>query len=78
MLPLLLERSRLVAVVPEQFGLYAVRRHAIAITESPVKLPELSLGLYWHERTHRDSMYRWVRERITSCMPIMLATSTES
>lgn len=78
LLPLLLERSRLVAVVPEQFGLYAVQRQTIAITECPVKLPELSLGLYWHERTHRDSMYRWIRERITSCMPIMLAASTKS
>ena len=78
MLPLLLEHSRLVAVVPERFGLYAMQRHAISITECPVKLPELSMGLYWHERTHRDSIYRWVRERITSCMPITLATSTES
>ena len=75
MLPLLLERSRLVAVVPEQFALYAVRRHAVEIRKCPMNLAELSIGLYWHERTHRDPMYRWIREQITGCMPRVLVTA---
>jgi hypothetical protein len=24
----------------------------------------MSLGLYWHERTHREPLFRWLRGRI--------------
>lgn len=75
-LPLLLERCQLVAVVPALFGLHATRWHAVSVSDCPIDLAELSVGLYWHEKTHRDPMYQWIRERITSCVPSVLTTTT--
>ena len=74
MLPLVLERCQLVAVVPAQFGLHAVQRHAVTTSDCPLELAQLSIGLYWHERTHRDPMYKWIRARIVSCVPSILKT----
>jgi DNA-binding transcriptional LysR family regulator len=69
MLPLLLERGGLVAIVPGQFGRYAVQRHALAMRDCPIELADLKVGLFWHERTHRDPMFRWIRDRIARCLP---------
>lgn len=66
MVPRLLERTDLVAVVPRRFAADACERHPLKAIDVPVPLPELSMGLYWHERTHRDPKFQWLRERIAT------------
>ena len=66
MVPRLLEATDLVAVVPRRFAADACERHPLCAIDLPLPLPELSMGLYWHERTHRDPKFQWLRERIAA------------
>ena len=66
MIPRLLESADLVATVPRRFALDACERYDLHTFAPPVTLPELSMGMYWHERTHRDPMYQWLRQRIAT------------
>jgi DNA-binding transcriptional LysR family regulator len=62
----LLEATDLVAVVPRRFAADACERHPLRAIDPPLELPELSMGLYWHERTHRDPKFQWLRQRIAT------------
>lgn len=66
MVPRLLEATDLVAVVPRRFAADACERHPLRTFDAPLALPELSMGLYWHERTHRDPTFQWLRQRIAA------------
>jgi len=66
MVPRLLEATDLVAVVPRRFAADACERHPLCAIDLPLALPELSMGLYWHERTHRDPKFQWLRGRIAA------------
>lgn len=66
MVPRLLEATDLVAVVPRRFAADACDRHPLRTIEPPLPLPEMSMGLYWHERTHRDPKFQWLRQRIAT------------
>ena len=60
-LPELLEQNDLLAVVPERLiaNLPNLKRF-----EPPLEIQEFTKTLIWHERTHKDPVYRWVRELI--------------
>ena len=60
-LPELLEQSDLLAVVPERLiaNLPNLKRF-----EPPLKIQGFTKTLIWHEQTHKDPAYRWVRELI--------------
>lgn len=60
-LPELLEQSDLLAVVPERLiaNLPNLKRF-----EPPLKIQGFTKTLIWHERTHKDPAYHWVRELI--------------
>ena len=64
MLPSLVGATELVAVVPRRFARYACERHGLEMFQPPLPLGTISLGLYWHERTHREPLFRWLRSRI--------------
>lgn len=64
MVPRLLESTDLIAVVPRRFAADACERHPLRTFDPPVQLPALSMGLYWHERTHRDPLFQWLRQRL--------------
>lgn len=66
MLPSLIEATELVATVPRRFARYACERSNLEMFEPPLQLGPLSLGLYWHERTHREPLFRWLRALIGS------------
>lgn len=66
MVPRLLESTNLVAVVPRRFAIDACERHPLRTFDPPFALPEMSMGLYWHERTHRDPTFQWLRQRIAA------------
>ena len=60
-LPELLAQSDLLAIVPERLiaNLPNLKRF-----EPPLKIQGFTKTLIWHERTHKDPAYRWVRELI--------------
>lgn len=57
-LPEILMVSDLIAVVPRRL---AVRHDGLTLVEPPVEIPGFSKMLAWHERTHRDACYQWIR-----------------
>ena len=57
-LPEILRVSDLIAVVPRRL---AVHDDGLTVLEPPVEIPGFSKMLAWHERTHHDAGYRWIR-----------------
>ena len=60
-LPELLEQSDLLAVVPERLIMHL---NNLKRFEPPLEIQGFTKTLIWHERTHKDPAYRWVRELI--------------
>ena len=60
-LPELLAQSDLLAVVPERL---IVNLPNLKRFEPPLEIQGFTKTLIWHERTHKDPAYRWVRELI--------------
>ena len=60
-LPELLEQSDLLAVVPERL---IIHLNNLKRFEPPLEIQGFTKTLIWHERTHKDPAYRWVRELI--------------
>ena len=60
-LPELLEQSDLLAVVPERL---IIHFNNLKLFEPPLKIQGFTKTLIWHERTHKDPAYCWVRELI--------------
>ena len=60
-LPELLEQSDLLAVLPERL---ISNLPNLKHFELPLKIQGFTKTLIWHERTHKDPAYRWVRELI--------------
>ena len=60
-LPELLEQSDLLAVVPERL---IIHFNNLKLFEPPLKIQGFTKTLIWHERTHKDPVYCWVRELI--------------
>jgi hypothetical protein len=64
MLPCILEATDLVATVPARFASYACQRNHLEMFEPQFSLGEMSLGLFWHDRIHKEPLFQWLRERI--------------
>ena len=60
-LPELLEQSDLLAVVPERLIMHL---NNLKRFEPPLEIQGFTKTLIWHERTHKDPAYRWIRELI--------------
>ena len=60
--PELVARSDLIATVPER--LVRERADRLQVLEPPLPVEGFTIGLVWHERTHRHPAHRWVRERV--------------
>lgn len=60
-LPELLEQSDLLVVVPERL---ITHLDNLKRFEPPLKIKGFTETLIWHERTHKDPAYCWVRELI--------------
>lgn len=59
----LVMRTDLIATIPSRAAKLARGRKVIELPV-PVRLPEIPLKLYWHERTHRDAGGAWLRKLI--------------
>ena len=60
--PELVARSDLIATVPER--LVRERADRLQVLEPPLPVEGFTIGLVWHERTHRHPAHRWLRERV--------------
>lgn len=64
MLPSLLSDSHMVATVPKRFADRVCQDAVFQQFMPPLDLGPMCIGIYWHERTHKEPLFRWLRARI--------------
>lgn len=65
--PELVERSDMVALVPERIA--RDRADRLQVFEPPVPVPGFGLALVWHDRTSDHPAQRWLRARLRAAGP---------
>jgi DNA-binding transcriptional LysR family regulator len=60
--PYIVASSRLIAAVPARFAKTFAANLPVRAHRLPLNIPEQSIALYWHERTHRDAAHAWFRD----------------
>jgi DNA-binding transcriptional LysR family regulator len=62
--PYLIEKTGMVALMPESLAQRFCERFALATVEVPIELPPYDVYLYWHERTHHHRDHIWFKEQV--------------
>ncbi|MBV8032150.1 MAG: LysR family transcriptional regulator [Betaproteobacteria bacterium] len=62
--PMVLERSDLLLVLPGRVARVFERRGKLKSLPLPVAIPPADVGVHWHERYDADPGNRWLRERL--------------
>ena len=57
----ILQRSELVATVPERLADRLIEPFGLSKVPHPAKLPEMSINVFWHAKYHRAPASRWLR-----------------
>ena len=50
-----------VATLPARVGTMLAEELQLQLVRPPLALPRVPIGLYWHERSHRDPASKWLR-----------------
>ena len=60
--PMIVARSDLLVTLPRQL----LEQHPAELNffETPILLPEISLKVFWHDRTHQDPVNKWARSHL--------------
>jgi DNA-binding transcriptional LysR family regulator len=64
--PYVIAASDLIATMPMSVAKAAARTTGLALLEVPLKLPVMSVSLYWHERYQDDPGHAWLRQYIAA------------
>ncbi|KAA0996143.1 LysR family transcriptional regulator [Paraburkholderia panacisoli] len=60
------ETSDLLAIVPRTTAVWCSAKFKIAVFDLPLPVPPFDVCLYWHERTHKDPIQRWLRNQLVN------------
>ena len=60
--PYIVASSNLIAVISARLARALAGQLPLRVHPLPLKLPEQSIALYWHERTHRSAPHQWFRD----------------
>ncbi len=63
-LPTILMRTDLIALVPSTAGRAMFPGNDIAYVKPPFALPEITVAVVWHERSDADPALRWLRDEV--------------
>jgi DNA-binding transcriptional LysR family regulator len=58
----ILQSSDLVATVPERLAQHLVEPFGLICIPHPVRLPEISINVFWHAKMHRSPSNQWLRD----------------
>lgn len=58
----ILQRTDLLATVPERFAISCEGPFDLCILPPPVELPNIEINLFWHARFNKDLANRWLRQ----------------
>jgi DNA-binding transcriptional LysR family regulator len=59
------ESTDLVAMLPSRLVHRASR---LQVVPAPVTVPKYTMGMVWHERSHRDPAHQWLRDQIVDTL----------
>lgn len=76
-LPEILARTNLAAIVPHNPAKRFARQFGLQISEPPLGLPALKVWLHWYWRVHNDPGHRWLRDTIARSLGRNPASRTE-
>jgi DNA-binding transcriptional LysR family regulator len=62
----IVKHSDALATLPQKLAHGLAADLDLQVLATPLHLPQLKLGQYWHERYHRDPANRWLRTVIHS------------
>jgi DNA-binding transcriptional LysR family regulator len=57
--------SDLVAMLPQRL---VAGRADLRTFEAPLEVPGFEMGMFWHDRRHRDPAHRWLREQVLAAV----------
>lgn len=57
----ILQRTALVATVPERLAQTLTGPFDLTLRTPPVKLPEVPINVFWHAKVHRSPISQWLR-----------------
>ena len=60
--------SDCVLTVPSRLAEVYRQRLPIKVMELPLTAPPVVMLIAWHERTHRDPLHQWFRDKIVQCI----------
>lgn len=58
----ILQRSDLIATVPERLADRLLEPFGLVKVPHPVKLPDVAINVFWHAKYHREPANRWIRD----------------
>jgi LysR family transcriptional regulator, mexEF-oprN operon transcriptional activator len=62
--PEIVASTNMIAVVPERMARRYARSLDMQTLPLPVDVPPLNFSMIWHERTHREPLYQWLRDLV--------------
>jgi DNA-binding transcriptional LysR family regulator len=62
-LPAVLSKTDMIAAMPETVRTFA-KVWDLKTVPLPFKIPPVSMGQFWHERSHHDAGHRWLRNTL--------------
>jgi DNA-binding transcriptional LysR family regulator len=62
--PHIVATHRLVATVPARLLSHAGYQPSVVVRQPLIALPEMVMGMFWHERTHKNPLHRWFRDLV--------------
>ncbi|WP_454918452.1 LysR family transcriptional regulator [Xanthobacter sediminis] len=65
----ILSNTDMIATVPEVLAYHIARPFGLTWRPHPVALPEISIGLFWHAKYHRDAANQWLRKLVFDVRP---------
>jgi DNA-binding transcriptional LysR family regulator len=74
----ILSNTDMIATVPEVLALHLSDPFGLSWCRHPVPLPEISIGMFWHSKYHRDAANQWLRGLVFDAKPTGLLSDTKS
>jgi DNA-binding transcriptional LysR family regulator len=65
-IPHVVASTDLIAIVPRRIARVMLRLAPITLVRAPMALPKMEIGIFWHERVHRDPLCTYVRNVLIS------------
>ncbi len=60
--------SDLILTLPSRIADLHRRLFHLNVYEIPLTVPKVTMLMTWHERTHRDPLHQWFREKLVACV----------